>query len=96
MNAATPRDMTLEALRAEDAELEQARRDAGAMTVTERHRAIKAELGARAAAAGRSARAKRGAATRARRKDAGLPPKRKQFSMDNAPGGGWSAADRVN
>ena len=88
--------MTTEALRTEDAELERGYRESGAWTITERHRAIKAELGARAAAAARSARSKRAAATRARRKAAGLPPLRQRFALDNPPPGGWTDADRVN
>ncbi|WP_370012664.1 hypothetical protein [Nocardia cyriacigeorgica] len=92
-----PRAMTVEALRAEDAELDQARRETGSPTLTDRHRAIKAELGARAAAAARSARSKRAAATRARRKAAGLPPRRSRFEqMFSPPPGGWTDADRVN
>ncbi|WP_280411337.1 hypothetical protein [Nocardia asiatica] len=91
-----PRAMTLEALKAEDAALDHTRREAGSRTITERHRAIKAELGARSAAAARSARSKRAAATRARRKAAGLPPLRRQFTFNNPPPGGWTDADRVN
>ncbi|WP_280460964.1 hypothetical protein [Nocardia carnea] len=91
-----PRAMTVDALRAEDAERDQARRETGARTLSERHRAIKAELGERSAAAARSARSKRAAATRARRKAAGLPPLRQRFALNNPPPGGWTDADRVN
>lgn len=96
-----PRTMTREALQAEDATLETERREAGARTLLPRHRAIKAELGAYAAAdlrarnsARRSASAKRGAATRAARKAAGLPPKRLEWC--SPPPGGWTDADRVS
>ncbi|GAB4590175.1 hypothetical protein [Nocardia sp. IFM 10818] len=94
--------MTLDALRAEDAELESARRAVGSPSLTPRHRQIKTELGHRAAqrsreavAARRSDAGKRGALTRARRKAAGLPPKRQRFALDNAPAGGWTDEDCV-
>lgn len=96
-----PRTMSREALRTEDVELDQARRAAGRHSITERHRAIKSALGAFAAAdirarsaARRSEAAKRGAATRARRKAAGLPPMR--LEMFAPPPGGWTDADRAS
>lgn len=96
-----PRTMTREALKAEDAELDQARKAAGRHSITDRHRAIKAALGAYAAAdlraraaARRSEAAKRGAVTRAKRKAAGLPPKHLECFMP--PPGGWTEADRVS
>lgn len=95
-----PRTMSREELQTEDAVLEQARR-AARTTVTPRHQAIRSALGAYAAAdirartaARRSAGAKRGAVTRARRKAAGLPPKR--LEMFSPPPGGWTDADRVS
>jgi hypothetical protein len=95
-----PRTMTREELQAEDVELERARRAAG-VTVTPRQRAIRSALGAYVAAdmraraaARRSDAAKRGAVTRARRKAAGLPPKRLEMFMP--PPGGWTDADRVS
>jgi hypothetical protein len=96
-----PRTMTREALRVEDAALERVRQTTKRYTVTDRHRAIKAALGAYAvadmrarAAERRSEAAKRGAATRAKRKAAGLPPKR--LEMFSPPPGGWTDTDRVN
>jgi len=96
-----PRTMTREALRAEDAELDRLRKAAKRYTVTDRHRAVKAALGAYAAAdmraratVRRSEAAKRGAVTRAKRKAAGLPPKHLECFMP--PPGGWTDADLVN
>ncbi|MCM6776272.1 hypothetical protein NDR87_18740 [Nocardia sp. CDC159] len=95
-----PRTMTREALKAEDAELDRIRRATKVWTLTPRHRAVKSALGDFAAAdvrartaARRSEAAKRGAVTRARRKAAGLPPKR--LEMFSPPPGGWTDADRV-
>jgi hypothetical protein len=96
-----PCDMTIEALKAEDAQREVERRAAGALSISARHRSIKAELGRRSAiattAARRSAAAKKGAKTRAERKAAGLGPKpRSRFEeMFREPPGGWTDADRV-
>ena len=96
-----PRDMTNEALKAEDAELEAERRAAGALSIGDRHRSIKAELGRRSAIgttkARRSAAGRKAAETRARRKAAGLGPKRSRFDelFNSPPPGGWTDADRV-
>ena len=96
-----PRTMTREALKAEDAELDRIRKAAKICTITDRHRAIKSALGKYAAAdlgarnaVRRSAAAKRGAVTRAKRKAAGLPPKHLECFMP--PPGGWTDADLVN
>lgn len=95
-----PRTMTREALKAEDVRLDEIRKAAGRHSITDRHRAVKSALGAYAAAdirarnaARRSEAAKRGAATRAKRKAAGLPPKHLECFMP--PPGGWTEADRV-
>src|SRR5487761_1370456 len=81
--AVLPVSMTLEALHAEDAALEQERRAVGSYSVSPRHRAIKAELGSRnlaiRTAARRSVAGKKAAAPRARRNAAGLPPKQSRF-----------------
>lgn len=96
-----PRMMSREALRAEDVELDRLRRAQGSHSITSRHREMRSALGAYAAAdiraratARRSDAAKRGAVTRAKRKAAGLPPKR--LEMFSPPPGGWTDADRVN
>jgi hypothetical protein len=93
--------MTREALKAEDANLDEIRRAAKIWTLTPWHRAVKSALGEHAAAdarartaARRSDAAKRGAVTRARRKAAGLPPKHLEPFMP--PPGGWTDADRVH
>lgn len=95
----SPRGMTDEELKEADERMEAERRATGARSITEEHRAVKAELGRRwrerTTKAVRSAAGKKGAATRARRKAAGLPPMRQPFSFDNAPTGGWTDADRV-
>jgi hypothetical protein len=97
-----PCDMTIEALKAEDAQLEVERRASGALSISARHRSLKAELGRRSAiattAARRSAAAKKAAKTRAERKAAGLGPKpRSRFDeMFKEPPGGWTDADRVS
>lgn len=92
---------TREELKAEDARLDAVRRAAKLWTLTPWHRAVKSALGEYAAAdvraratARRSEAAKRGAATRAHRKAAGLPPK--HLEMFSPPPGGWTDADRVN
>lgn len=89
-----------EELKAEDVRLDEIRRAAKVWTLTPWHSAVKAALGEYAAAdirarsaARRSEGAKRGAVTRARRKAAGLPPKR--LEMFGPPPGGWTAADLV-
>ncbi|WP_280393091.1 hypothetical protein [Nocardia wallacei] len=96
-----PRTMTREALKAEDVRLDEIRKAAGRHSITDRHRAVKSALGAYAAAdiraraaVRRSEAAKRGAATRAKRKAAGLPPKHLECFMP--PPGGWTEADRVS
>lgn len=93
--------MTREELKAEDVKLDAIRRAAKIWTFTLWHRAIKSALGEHAAAdararthAHRSEGAKRGAVTRAKRKAAGLPPKRLECFMP--PPGGWTDADLVN
>ncbi|MGH3986077.1 MAG: helicase-related protein, partial [Pseudonocardiaceae bacterium] len=90
---AAPGDMTDEQLRATDARMDEERRASGARSITDEHRTIKAELGRRSSVAARSASAKRGAETRARRQAAGLPPKREPFTPNKPPPGGWTDAD---
>ncbi len=93
--------MTREELKSEDVRLDEIRRAAKVWTLTPWHRAVKSALGEYAAAdarartaARRSEGAKRGAVTRARRKAAGLPPKR--LEMFSPPPGGWTDADLVS
>lgn len=94
-----PSAMTDDELHAADTAMDAVRRETRATSLTNDHRAVKAELGRRSAARTRqsirSAAGKKAAATRARRKAAGLPPLRQPFTMDNAPTGGWTDADRV-
>lgn len=92
---------TQDELKAEDIRLDEVRRAAKVWTLTPWHRAVKSALGEYAAAdarartaARRSAGAKRGAVTRARRQAAGLPPKR--LEMFSPPPGGWTDADLVS
>lgn len=92
-------EMTDEALTAADSAMMANHTASGARSLTDEHRAVKAELGHRNAervrTASRARMAKKGAATRAARAAAGLPPKRRAFTFDNAPAGGWTDADRV-
>lgn len=97
--APAPSALADDQLRAADAQMDEARRASGARSLTDEHRAVKAELGRRwnerTTKAVRSAAGQKAAATRARRRAAGLPPKRQSFPLDNAPAGGWTDADRV-
>lgn len=94
-----PSAMTDDELHAADTAMDAVRRETRPSSLTNDHRAVKAELGRRDAGCDRqsirSAAGKKAAATRARRKAAGLPPLRQPFTMDNAPTGGWTDADRV-
>ncbi|MGH7743243.1 MAG: hypothetical protein ACREQ5_00270 [Candidatus Dormibacteria bacterium] len=93
-------EMTTEQLTVEDASLSAGFVDGGVRSLTRRHFEVKAELGRRTniarTATHRSQAARKAAVTRAARKAAGLGPRRKEFSLDNAPTGGWSGADRVS
>jgi len=94
------KDMTTEQLRNADAEMMADVQPSGPRSLTPEHCVVKAELGRRTAEERtrrtRSQAGRKGAATRARRKSAGLPPKCRGFSLDNAPVGGWTDADRVH
>jgi len=94
------KDMTTEQLRNADAEMMADVQPSGPRSLTPEHCVVKAELGRRTAEERtrrtRSQAGRKGAATRARREAAGLPPKRRGFSLDNAPAGGWGDADRVH
>jgi len=93
------KDMTIEQLLDADIAMMATVAPSGPRSLTPEHCAVKAELGRRTAEERtrrtRSKAGRKGAATRARRKSAGLPPKRREFSLDNAPAGGWTDADRV-
>lgn len=95
-----PRGMTDDELKAEDQRMNAEKRAVGAYSITDEHRAVKAELGRRSAVrttqARRSAAGKKAAETRRRREAMGLPPKKRGFSLNNPPPGGWTEADRVN
>jgi len=95
----TVKDMTTEELRDADTAMMATVAPSGPRFLTPEHCAVKAELGSRDSADRarriRSRAGREGAATRARRESAGLPSKRRGFSLDNAPAGGWTDADRV-
>ena len=93
-------EMTDQQLRDTDTEMMKTALVGTRLMLTDEHRAVKAELGRRAAEQrrkeSRTRAGKKGAATRARREDAGIPARRRGFSLDNAPAGGWTDADRVS
>ncbi|WP_052373128.1 hypothetical protein [Amycolatopsis taiwanensis] len=94
-----PANLTEEQLRTVDSEFtRRATRLGKPGAVGTTHRAVKAELGRRAAEKrareARSARATKAAETRKRRAEQGLGPKRPK-GLDNAPPGGWTEQDRV-
>lgn len=94
-----PRDMTDNDLAEADASMMAGYRASGTRSLSDDHRAVKAEMGHRAAERARkesrSRAAKKSVATRARRAAAGLSPKYRAFTLDNAPVDGWTEADRV-
>jgi hypothetical protein len=93
------KDMTTEELTAMDVTMMSDYYASGANSLTAEHKSVKAELGHRSAERARkesrARAAKKATATHARRAAAGLPPIRRTFSLDNAPAGGWTEADRV-
>jgi hypothetical protein len=92
-------NMTTEELTAMDTTMMSDYYASGTNSLTDEHRSVKAELGYRSAERARkesrARAAKKASATRTRRAAAGLPPMRRTFSLDNAPTGGWTEADRV-
>lgn len=94
-----PTAMTDEDLRAADERMAAEKRASGAVSITSEHRAVKAELGRRSAIRTtrerRSAAGRKAAETRRKREALGLPPKRRSFSLNSEPPGGWTDADRV-